>query len=76
MYIHVTVLAGSKKESLVKTKDDYYLIAVKEKAQRNMANTRIREILGKEYNVPIGSVRIVNGHTSPKKLIDIALYTT
>jgi len=73
MYIHVTVQAGSKKEAVTPQKDSYFVIAVKEKAERNMANARVREIVAGMYGVKLSSVRIINGHTSPKKLIDIAV---
>lgn len=71
MYIKVVVQPSSKKEELVKQTDTSYVCRVKEKAERNMANMRVREILAHMYNVPIGKVRIISGHRNPKKMISV-----
>ena len=71
MYIHVSVTAGAKKESFEKLKDDHFEISIKEKAERNMANTRVLELVALHLNVPKNKVRIVNGHKHPSKLIII-----
>lgn len=68
MYIHVTVKTNQKKEYIKKIKDLYFEVSVKEKPERNMANTRILEILHEYFD---SRVRIVNGHQSPKKLVEI-----
>ena len=69
MYIHVKVTAGARKESLVQKSEDHFEISVKEKAERNHANQRMIALLAKHFSVPIGKVRIVNGHKHPSKLI-------
>lgn len=71
MYIKVKVLAGSKKESIKKKNKDTYMIAVKEKAERNLANKRICEIMAQEFKVSIKNVRIISGHQSPSKILSI-----
>lgn len=68
MYIKVRVKAGSKKEEVVIGKQESFSISVKEPATRNLANKRARELIAKHYSLPIGKVRIVNGHHSPSKL--------
>lgn len=68
-YIHVTVTAGARKEKLTEKKPDHFIISVKEKAERNLANTRILELISLHFKIPISKVRIVNGHTHPKKLL-------
>lgn len=73
MYIKVVAKTGMKKESILKKSEDHFLISVKEKAERNMANGRILEILAQYFKVPKGKVRIVNGHRHPHKLIFIDL---
>ncbi|MDR3519545.1 MAG: DUF167 domain-containing protein [Candidatus Pacebacteria bacterium] len=79
-YIHVAVTAGAKKESFsprrsgatgVKPSKDHFEISVKEKAERNMANTRVLEIIAEHFNVPKNKVRIINGHRHPSKLLVI-----
>ena len=70
-YIHVKVTAGVKKESFFQKNDDHFEISVREEAERNMANTRVLEILAEHLEIPRNKVRIVNGHHSPSKLIVI-----
>lgn len=71
MYIKVKVIAGSKKEEIEKNKVDSYQISVKEKAERNLANRRICEIVASMYKVKPGKVRIISGHQSPSKILSI-----
>jgi len=68
-YIHVKVSAGASKESFKQKSDDHFEISVKEKALRNMANTRVLELVAEYFKVPVKKVRIVNGHKHPSKLI-------
>ncbi|MCI0542663.1 DUF167 family protein [bacterium] len=71
MYIRVKVMPAAKKEGVERVSDDAFKISVKEPASRNMANTRVREILAKEYAVAVAKVRLINGHQSPSKLFSI-----
>ena len=71
MYIYVKVTAGVKKESWKKKSQDHFLVSVKEKAERNMANTRVLELVAEHFAVPLNKVRIINGHQHPSKLIVI-----
>ena len=70
MYIKITVIPNAKKE-IVKREDDTFTISVKEPAKQNLANKRVREIIASEYNIPIGGVRLISGHRSPHKIIDV-----
>jgi len=72
MYIHVKVAAEAKKESFKQKSEDHFEISVKEKAERNQANTRVLELVGEYFKVPSSKVRIVNGHRHPSKLLVIA----
>jgi uncharacterized protein YggU (UPF0235/DUF167 family) len=73
MYIKVKVQAGAKKEEVKKKNRDSYLISVREKAQKNMANKRVCEILASLFEISIKDVRIINGHQSPSKILSIDL---
>jgi uncharacterized protein YggU (UPF0235/DUF167 family) len=73
MYIKVKVTAGAKKEEIKKKTKDSYIISVKEKAERNMANKRVCEILASVFKVSVKNVRIINGHQSPSKMLSINL---
>ena len=70
-YIHVKVTASTKKESLKQKSEDHFDISGREKAERNMANARILELIASYFKVPKSKVRIVNGHRSPSKLLVI-----
>jgi uncharacterized protein YggU (UPF0235/DUF167 family) len=69
MYIRVKVAPNSKKETFIQVKDNSFVISVKEKAENNMANDRVLEILKEHFNVK--RLRIINGHRGPIKLIAI-----
>jgi uncharacterized protein YggU (UPF0235/DUF167 family) len=68
-YIHVKVITGAGKETFKKKSVDHFEISVKEKAERNMANTRVLELVAGHFKVPINKVRIINGHRHPSKLL-------
>ena len=70
-YIHVKVNAGVKKESWKQKSEDHFEVSVKEKAERNMANARVLELVAEHFAVPVNKVRIVNGHRHPSKLLVI-----
>jgi uncharacterized protein YggU (UPF0235/DUF167 family) len=69
MYLHVLVTAGAKKETLKKKNEDHFEISVKEKAEHNLANTRVLELVAEYFKIPKNKVRIVNGHRHPSKLL-------
>lgn len=71
MYVKVKVFAGAKKESFEQKSDDHFEVAVKEKAERNMANKRVIELMSEYFKVPAGKVRIISGHHSPSKILSI-----
>lgn len=69
MYVHVKVVAGTRQESFRKISEDHFEVSVKEKAERNMANARVLELVAEHFKVPLNKVRIVNGHHHPSKLL-------
>jgi len=71
MYIKVKVIAGSKKELIQKKSENSFFIWVKEPAERNLANKKVCEIIAKEFNVSVKTVRIISGHHSPSKILSI-----
>ena len=68
-YIHVKVSAGAGKDSFIEKNKDHFEISVREKAERNMANTRVLELIAEYFKVPVSKVRIINGHHHPSKLL-------
>lgn len=73
-YARVRVTPGAKRESVITTDAKSFSISVKEPAERNLANDRVREILAEHFSVPIGKVRLIAGHRSPQKVFDIGHY--
>ena len=71
MYIKVKVTTEAKKEKIVKKTKDHFDISVKEPAERNLANKRVVELVRDYFKVYNGEVRIVSGHHSPSKIINI-----
>lgn len=69
LYIHVKVKAGARKESFLKKSEDHFEISVREKAERNMANEKIIELIANHFKVGANKVRIINGHRTPSKLL-------
>ncbi|MFC1721201.1 DUF167 domain-containing protein [Patescibacteria group bacterium] len=71
MYIKVKVKAGMKRESFEKKSDDHFEISVKEKAERNMANRRVIELVAEHFTIPEKEIRIISGHHHPGKLLRV-----
>jgi uncharacterized protein YggU (UPF0235/DUF167 family) len=71
MYLKVFVMPGARKER-VEEKGDMLAIAVREPAQGNHANDRVRELLALRFDVPVAQVRILTGHHSRGKIVSIS----
>ncbi|MEZ4104506.1 MAG: DUF167 domain-containing protein [Candidatus Paceibacterota bacterium] len=71
MYIKVKVIPKAKKETVKEIRNNVYEVSVKEPAERNLANNRIRELLAGIYKVNEKAVRIVSGHHSGNKIFNI-----
>jgi len=71
MFIHVKVQADAKKESLKQKSEDHFELSVREPAERNLANTRVIEVIALHLKIPKSHIRIINGHHSPSKLLSI-----
>jgi len=70
MYIKVSVTAGAKSEFIEESKDKLSIF-VREPADKNRANTRVREIVAHRFQVPLGKVKIRIGHKNPRKILEI-----
>ncbi len=71
MYVHVKVKAGAKRESCVEISQDHFSISVREKAERNMANKKVCELIAERFKLPVGKVKIVSGHHSLSKILSV-----
>jgi uncharacterized protein YggU (UPF0235/DUF167 family) len=71
MYIRIRVKAGARKETVTKVSDTEFYMTVREPAERNLANGRIRELLAAEVGTRVEDIRIVSGHHSPTKILSL-----
>ena len=69
MYIKVRVVTGAPKEVIQKTEYDLIEMYIREPAERNLANKRVLEIIRSMY--PGEAVRLIKGHHSPSKIIEV-----
>lgn len=75
MFIKIKVSPSAKHETVKKISADRYLISVKEPAERNLANGRIRQIIAEIYGLNSKAVRIISGHQSLTKIVSINIET-
>jgi len=73
MFVRVKVTPSAKKEVVTKVSETEFEMSVKEPAERNLANARVRELLGEAYGLRAKDVRIVSGHHSGVKMFDVAI---
>ncbi len=71
MKIFVKVKPNSKTESIKKLSETNFKICVKESPVKGQANAAIISALAKHFGVPFSAVRIILGHTSRQKIVEI-----
>ena len=71
MYIKVKVFPKSKKEDIKQIGQNRFEIKVKEKAERNLANNKVLEIIAAYFKVHKKEVKIINGHHQSSKMLKI-----
>ena len=71
MLIHVKIHPEAGKDEVVEKSDVSYVVYVRAKAERNEANERMREVLAGHLKIAPEKLRIVTGHHSPSKIIEI-----
>lgn len=67
--IRVHVRAGARKESFVARTETQFDVSVKEPAEDNQANDRVRTLLARHFKVAPQKLTIVTGQRSPRKTI-------
>lgn len=70
MYVKVRVCPGAKREEVVK-KGEVFCMSVREPAERNCANNRVRELLARALRVQLSAVRLIAGHRSSSKVFSV-----
>ncbi len=71
MIVRVRVQAGAKRETQITISDNKMQFSVREPAEDNRANDRVRAMLAVHYRVPVKDVRLINGHRHPSKTFEV-----
>lgn len=71
MYIQVKAFPASPKEFIETVGQHRYRIFIRQPAEQNMANTRIKQILGEIYNKNPDAFQIVSGSTGMSKVFRV-----
>lgn len=69
MYIKVRVKTGQRQEKVEVQSPTYFIVSVKEKALRNMANERVLEIFKDRFKTK--NIRIIHGAHHPNKMLSV-----
>lgn len=64
--VRVKATAGARREA-VQLEGGVYRISVKEKAEHNYANERIKAVLARELSLPERAIRLIAGQRSQAK---------
>ncbi len=71
MFIRVKVKPDARREKFEETDVGVFAIAVKEPAERNEANARVRELLARHFRVSEGNVHMVSGVRGVNKTFNV-----
>ncbi len=72
MKINITIKPNSTKGPLIEPQSDGLLIVyIREVAADGRANEALIKLLSKYYGVPKSRVKIIRGHTSRHKIVEI-----
>jgi len=71
MFVKVIVTPNAKKEKIEQMSDTQFEVAVREPAERNLANHRVVSIIARQFKILPGKVRIISGHRSHSKMLSI-----
>ena len=72
MKIFVKVKTGAREERLTAVDGKHYLVSVKTQPIDGRANDAVFRIIGKYFNVPKSTIRIVHGEGSREKVIEVS----
>lgn len=71
MYIQVKAFPSSPKEVIETVGQHRYRIFIRQPAEHNMANTRIKQILGELYGKNPDAFQVVSGSTGMSKVFKV-----
>lgn len=71
MKISVQAKPGAREERVEKIDETHFVVAVKEPPIEGRANAAIVRTLAAHFNVASSHIRIISGHTSRRKTVEI-----
>ena len=71
MRISVTAKPRAHEEKVEHVDETHYVVAVREPPLEGRANAAIVKALAAHFSVPPSRVRIISGHTSRQKIVEI-----
>ncbi len=71
MYIKVRVKTGQSVEKVQPQSANHFIVSLKERPERNMANHRLIEIFQEKYKIK--HVRIISGAHHPSKMLSVGI---
>ncbi len=70
MLISVKAFPGSSDDAVIQEKKRYK-VYVREEARQGAANKGVLRVMARYFDLPQGSIRMVRGHTSQNKILEI-----
>lgn len=70
-HIRITVYPGAGEESVEQKDENAFEVYTRAPASGGQANTKVCEIIARFLQIPRGRVRIVKGHRSQKKILEV-----
>ena len=70
--ISVAVKPSARQTQVIKISESEYRVAIKEPAESGRANEALIEALAAYFRVPKNRLRIVHGHASRRKLLEVS----
>jgi len=71
MLVKVKVFPNSKKEEIIKKREDEFEVKVKEKPVKGLANRAVVDVLSLYFKIPASKVRLVKGFGQRNKIFEI-----
>ncbi len=71
MKIRVLAKPNANKGEVQKIDQDHYMVSVKEPPVKGAANRAILKLLSEYFEVSLSKVRMIHGHTTRNKTIEI-----
>lgn len=69
--IRVKVATGARREKFERKGENAFEIAVKEEAERGLANERVCLLVARHFGVPAKAVRVINGQRRSSKTLAV-----